>query len=426
MPVDSRQKHYPLGGRSWIRFLLLCSLMIMTFLTGFIIAMHLIGSVRVGNWFLYAGDNRSNPQSPRYVYLADSASAQSLPLRHFNTNIARWSRDGSYILYYDNFDLDGDIRAMDIYTGDIWKITQTRQRYETFIDTSTDGAYVFFDAERDIYSVEANGNNVRNLTGSPEVDERSETLSPDGSMIAFVADYDGQSDLYTMHLDGSNLRRLTTDNATETLLVWSMDGTRIAYEFRNEQGQESIGIVYRHGNNRIIASTAGRIRWQQWSPDGEELVYIEWRETRIAYLVEHEGDNPHRLTPACDDVYSVSWSPQGDRLLVEGRCLNATDTTFVVVSSDGQVVFTPTEPQGTRFAPIWSPSGEAILFYAYRDTGLALYIVDMHSGNLRPLSPHALEPTHFWGWQPERNVDSGNEIYPRNNIRVQAEGNPHP
>ena len=89
-----------------------------------------------------------------------------------------------------------------------------------------------------IYSVAPDGSARRVLAR----DARGGSWSPDGSRIAFASvrdrngstcgsdecDYDGE--IYTMNADGSDLRRLTSSEANDQSPAWSSDGQRIAFQ----------------------------------------------------------------------------------------------------------------------------------------------------------------------------------------------------
>src|SRR5689334_346453 len=47
--------------------------------------------------------------------------------------------------------------------------------------------------------------------------------------IVFVSDRDGNPEIYSMSADGSNVKRLTDNNANDKQPCWSTDGTKIAW-----------------------------------------------------------------------------------------------------------------------------------------------------------------------------------------------------
>jgi tricorn protease len=89
------------------------------------------------------------------------------------------------------------------------------------------GDVIMFTYAADLWVADRRGGAARRLT-THAGEERRARISPDGSLVAFVASYDGNIDLYVMPSGGGSPRRLTFDPNGEGVVGWTPDG-KIAY-----------------------------------------------------------------------------------------------------------------------------------------------------------------------------------------------------
>lgn len=80
----------------------------------------------------------------------------------------------------------------------------------------------------DIWTVPVSGGTARRLS-SPPGNEMFPKFSPDGSIIAFSANYDGNIDVYKMSSSGGVPQRLTHHPDDDLVVEWYPDGTKILY-----------------------------------------------------------------------------------------------------------------------------------------------------------------------------------------------------
>lgn len=89
------------------------------------------------------------------------------------------------------------------------------------------GDTVVFTYASDLWVADRKGGQVRRLTAHPGNETRAR-ISPDGTLVAFLAAYDGNPDVYVMPIAGGAPKRLTWDPMAEGVAGWTPDG-KIAY-----------------------------------------------------------------------------------------------------------------------------------------------------------------------------------------------------
>src|SRR5215470_7717686 len=94
------------------------------------------------------------------------------------------------------------------------------------------GGAIVFAAEGDLWKVPLAGGVALRLTAY-EGEEAFPKLSPDGSMVAFTAQYDGNDDVYVMTASGGEPVRLTYHPAADQALGWSPEG-KILFRSRRD------------------------------------------------------------------------------------------------------------------------------------------------------------------------------------------------
>jgi tricorn protease len=80
----------------------------------------------------------------------------------------------------------------------------------------------------DIYTANTDGSDPHRLT-SNMANETGPIFSPDGTRIAFTANYQGNTDVYSISVNGGQPTRHTYHPGNDTAIDWSADGTEIAF-----------------------------------------------------------------------------------------------------------------------------------------------------------------------------------------------------
>ena len=102
------------------------------------------------------------------------------------------------------------------------------------------------------------------------------SISPNGVQVAVRGrQQQGETDhLYV--LEGTVARRLTTNEGFERHMIWSPDGSRLAYSIQNQGGVSNLYIRAADGSggDRPLIESEGMHKWYpSWSPDAATVVF---------------------------------------------------------------------------------------------------------------------------------------------------------
>ncbi len=127
----------------------------------------------------------------------------------------------------------------------------------------------------DIWVVPRAGGTAVRLS-SPRGEESFPRFSPDGTRIAFSANYDGNIDVYVVAAAGGEPVRLTHHPMEDRVLGWHPDGKRVLFASSRESGRQRFNQFY-------LVNVDGGLpeklpvpygEFGTFSPDGKQFVYM--------------------------------------------------------------------------------------------------------------------------------------------------------
>jgi Tol biopolymer transport system component len=190
----------------------------------------------------------------------------------------------------------------------------------------------------DLYRASADGTGGTRLTSTPGYDAEA-TIAPDGRIV-FTSLRDGDMEIYSMQANGSDVRRLTNRVGPDGGPFWSADGRRIVYRGRGiDSGPElddyrsllkqglwrptslELFVMDRDGGNTRQVTRNGAANFAPYfTPDGTRIIFASNQHNPKGrdfdlFLVKVDGTGSERVT--FNDSFDgfPMFSPDGRRLV---------------------------------------------------------------------------------------------------------------
>jgi TolB protein len=268
----------------------------------------------------------------------------------------------------------------------------------------------FRTGDTEIFVVDPDNGDARNLTRSPKSSERYPSWSPDGSRVAFNSDRDGTHNLYVLGADGKDLRQLTHEKAPVVagMQSWTADGTWIYFGLfgagpprmcRIHPDGSGFAIIGRGGIDPVVA------------PDGGSVVYArEVRGGHCLFAADGTGSRERQLTTRPNPFAGVhaAWTPDGRHIIYADAVGQALELFRCDRDGKNPVQLTSFGDERAATSPAVSPDGKWISFRLcdevyWRDGKTSERAYRERRADKHPVwvtgidgsKPHVIEPLHF-------------------------------
>jgi Tol biopolymer transport system component len=203
------------------------------------------------------------------------------------------------------------------------------------------------------------------LTANLQAHAAAPAWSPDGGKLAFFGE-EGISELGGVYEQGNGVwvmdivngqgqnPRLIVAQAHVKNMVWSSDGTKLAFEVGPPDRTHEIMVVDPRDGHQI-----SRYSGQQpaWSPDSQKIVFKGCVDGCGLWQVNFDGSGAEQLTFGDSDSYPA-WSPTG-QFLVFTSARDGNWDLCRLQRADDQLVRLTDRP-GTDITPVFGPCGQNI------------------------------------------------------------------
>ena len=239
------------------------------------------------------------------------------------------------------------------------------------LDVSPDGQKLVFDLAGDLYTLPITGGKATRITEGMAMDAQPR-WSPDGKSIVYISDRDGSDDVWVMDADGKNARQITRTDRTQFLSPeWTPDGKYIAVS-RNAALYATAYNVYlyhKDGGTGVRmtgapAATPGAAPAPPAAPGAAARNYVApafGKDPRYVYVSSRMGG------AAGYNQTGFDW-----QIVVYDRQTGETAPRAAAV--------------GGAFKPVLSPDGKWMVYGTRQDSVTSLRIRDLDSGDERWLA----------------------------------------
>nr|MDQ3042570.1 DPP IV N-terminal domain-containing protein [Acidobacteriota bacterium] len=247
---------------------------------------------------------------------------------------------------YGKLSLTADSRTLvatqETQTSNIWILPDgdTNRAQQLTFGTSIDNGYygmawtpdgrIVFASNRNgavqqLWTMNADGGNLQQLTTESSSSNHSPKVSPDGRYIVFVSvsTQTGKPSIWRMDIDGRNAVKLT-DGTNDNRPTISSDGRWIYYTSEGD-APSSIAKVSIDGGEPVKLTSRFNAYAPVVSPDGKFISYIHF-EDAVGWrrgVIHSEGGEPFKLLQT-KDTGKMVWTPDSKGLIyIKGVTLSS-------------------------------------------------------------------------------------------------------
>lgn len=236
--------------------------------------------------------------------------------------------------------------------------------------------------------------------------------------IVFATNRDGNWEIYSMNGDGSDPKNLTRSPTDEVYPRWDWEGRRIVYVgnkddpgydvldvYQQEKGQGFIYMMDADGSNqrRITKGTQPGL-----SPDGKTLAFVR---NGVIWLHDMEGGREVQATPRnWRAAVNPAWSPDGKRILMNAKIVAGWRISTVEVGPGLKPGRARALGRIAGCNPEWTWEGKRIVYIRDDgDPGSSFYLVRSDGEGLGRVPLKRIKG--WWNYYPDWSPDNRFLVY---------------
>lgn len=208
----------------------------------------------------------------------------------------------------------------------------------------------------------------------------SPSYSPNGKTIAFVSDRSGNPEIWTCDADGKQLRQLTHFGSPWLGTIrWSPDGKKIVFDAR-PQGHSAVYVLDLERNAmQVLEMSPFEVRRPSWSRDGKSLYYDSTTQGRPQVWKHDLASGHNQLVAPAGSVAAIE-DLSGQRLLF----VETNYQRVWVADTDGADAHV-LDSVTARPALDWAPTTDGLFYLVSSRQGADVFSYSFREGEPRKL-----------------------------------------
>ena len=213
------------------------------------------------------------------------------------------------------------------------------------------------------FIINADGSGQRLLISTQHLEERVDfapVWSPNGSRIAFYSNRPGRDDIFVIDMSGENLTNLTqSPEIHERAPSWSPDGTHILYSSWDDHFHT---LRLADGHKTQLTQDEGNRRNPAWSPDGKQIAFAGdvrgGLDNLDIYIMDIETGVEKRMTIHPEADFRPAWSPDGKHIVFQSEREEGKLDLYRITVATREVIQLTHLDEANGFSPDWCCIGE--------------------------------------------------------------------
>lgn len=321
-----------------------------------------------------------------------------------------WSPDGKQILtLFFRKDNISQIALVDAADGGVKVLKSLQWIYPKRMDFSPDGRSIVYDnlgesggEERDIFLLSVDGSRETRIVEDPATD-LFPLWSPDGESVAFTSDRGGAMRAWAVPINAGEAAGppvvLSGELGRPLPLGFTAKGD---YYYGRRSGAVDVKVARLDLATGTLSGTAvnaslrfpGRNTAPAWSADGKRLAYLTRRgsenygqDSRFITVLSIDTGDERELNPRLAHIERLTWSPDGNSLLVSGADRRSRGGLFLVDAETAETETLLLDIDSGFRGPeaAWAADGKAVYFVRGEGgdgASLMLRSIEPHEGQV--------------------------------------------